>query len=337
MHIALVYTQHRFSTRDVAVGYSRALNQLGYHITDVDYAEIWGNLSDLHHLDYSSDTDKRWLMERAGAEILFETVKCQPDLAIVIDGTQVHDIFWEWTQRLKIPTAVVMTECPYHDGANAYIATQCTFPFANDRLSAAKMGIPYLPMAYTEEIHHPMLVTENFHSDVVFAGSGFKERVEFLEQVDWAGIDLRLLGYFQLGCNSPIAKFYDESRVGVPNHEVAWHYSGAKIVLNLERTSFDWAGTDHIAGRGSVGPRIYEAAACGCCIASQDLVPELRELLGDAYISFDTPEELSKLLPCWLADEQADDREDMGWRAYQAIQGHSYLDRARELLRIVVG
>jgi spore maturation protein CgeB len=336
-HIAIVYSPHFFSTRDVALGYSKALHRLGYHVIDIDYAQIWEDWCMVRGLDKKSDEDKRWLFERASGDVLFEAVKCDPDLVLVIDGSQLHEVFWKWIGRFGFKVAMAMTDCPYHDVAHAYLINRCDYPFANDRGSARKMGIPYLPMAYNKEIHHPMLTTERFKSDVVFVGSGFQERIEILEQVDWTGIDLKLLGYFNLAQDSPLTPYYDDSQAGVANHLVAQYYCGAKLVLNIDRTSINWAGTEHISGRESVGPRIYEAAACAATIVSQNEVPELEELLGGSYLSFSTPEELQEIVHTWVSDDMAHAREELGLAARERIQGHSYEDRARALLQALTG
>lgn len=336
-HIAIIYPPHNWSTLDVAMGYSRAFNRLGYHVIDIHYEQIfekWYGFFGIKDAEtHQAKKDK--VYERATADVLAEVVKCQPDIVLVIDGTQVHNLFWDWMDRLCVPTIVVMTDCPYYDETNAYIAERCTFPFANDLYSAEKMGIPYLPVAYSTEIHHPIIVSEDYKSDVVFVGSGFPERVSFLEQVDWIGIDFRLLGYWDLREDSPLQEFFGQQSMIIPNAEVALFYNGAKIVLDLHRTSVDFPGRRQIAGRGSVSPRIYEAAACGAFIIAQGGIGELTELLDGCCLTFHAPNELSALLRTWLRDDMAQARHELGIEARQRIQGHSYAERALEILRAV--
>jgi len=118
---------------------------------------------------------------------------------------------------------------------------------------------------------------------------------------------------------------------GVANEVAIW-YNGAKLVLNLDRYSVDFAGRDRILARWSVGPRIYEAAACGATIVSQDNVPELQTLLDGNYLGFDTPEELEGTVREWLAEEKDKERNEIGKRAQACMEGHSYTDRAMQLL-----
>lgn len=336
-HLALIWPYHSFSTRDCAIGYSKALNKLGVHVTDIHSERIWNKWGNLENFTNPITADqKRQLVERVTGDVILEVLKCQPDIAIVIDGTMMHDMFWHWMDRLHIPTAVIMTDCPYLDKANAYVAERCTYPFANDLWSASMMGISYLPMAYTAEIHHPMLVSEKYKSDVVFVGSGFPERKVILEAVDWDGIDFRLFGYWDLENGSPLEPFFKQEQVVIPNPEVAQYYCGTKLVLNIDRVSVDFQGQDRIAGRGSVGPRIYEAAACESVIVSQNTVPELRDLLDDCCLTFDTPQELTSILHEWLADDKAEARNELALGAWEMSRGHSYDDRVIDLLGVIL-
>ena len=130
---------------------------------------------------------------------------------------------------------------------------------------------------------------------------------------------------------------YQQDGIGIQNSETALYYCGAKLVLDLNRLSLNWTGRDRIEKRGSVGPRIYEAAACGSAIVAQGPAPEMYDLLGNNFLSFDTPDELSDIVRDWTRDERAHDRNEMGAAAHQAMHGHSYTDRALELLRVASG
>lgn len=328
-HVALIFPPHAASTRDCAVGYSRAFQQLNVHCTNIHYEEIW---EQWEKVIQSTSLNTATTYERATADVVFKVLECQPDIVFIVDGTSIHDIFWDWMHRLNIPTVAILTECPYRDKTNSYIVERATHTFANDLSSAEVMGIDFLPLAYSQEIHHPMIVSSKYRSDVVFVGSGFPERQHFLEQVDWSGIDFKLFGYWKLD-DSPLKKFFNQDDVVLRNDEAAQYYNGAKIVLNLDRVSVDFQGQETIPGRESVGPRIYEAAACGATIASQDTIPELSDLLGENYLPFATPNELEGILRKWIRDEKRNDRMLIGRGARSAVANHSYLHRAQYLLR----
>ena len=322
-HIALVYPANSFSTADVATGYARAFNRLGLDVLELPFFQMVGMWK---RFAMANSQPVTWAYERASADVIFGVMQRKPDLVVVVDGTQMHDIFWDHMDQLGYKTAVVMTECPYADMANAYIAERCSFPYANDLLSAEKMGIPYLPVAYSDEIHHPMNVSDRYQSDVVFVGTGFRERVDLLEQVDWTGIDARFLGYWKL--ESPISDLCID-RI-VPNSEVAQYYCGSKLVLNLNRLSIDIEGHQKIESRKSVGPRVYEAAACGTTLIAQDGVPELHTLLRGNFVSFSTAKELEEQMRNWL--QKDNERRELAKRAWFDIQGEHYMCRAQQLL-----
>jgi len=324
-HIALVYPANSFSTADVATGYARAFNRLGLATTELPYFQL---VQQWKRVARATKQPEAWAYERASADVIFGAMKAKPDWVVIVDGTQMHDIFWDHMGELGYKTTVIMTECPYADMANAYIAERCDAPYANDMISAEKMGIPYLPVAFSDEIHHPMNVSNKYWSDVVFIGTGFKERAETLRAVDWSGIDTRFLGFWKLDADDPLAALCQD-RI-IPNSEAAQYYCGSKLVLNLERLSIDLGGNQRIARRKSVGPRVYEAAACGTCLITQDDVPELHALLRDNFIAFSTPEELEANVREWLGRDG--DRREIAKRAWFDIQGEHYLQRAQSLL-----
>lgn len=321
--IAVLFPQHPFSTRDCAIGYSRAFRYLGFHVTEIHYEVIWAKYK-------AQGLERNEIPRKACRDVVMEVVETCPDLVVVIDGASTHELFWNWMQRLGIKTAVVMTDCPYWDDVHAHLCHKADYAYANDKLSANEMGCKYLPLAYSRDLHRPFLVSEKYKSDVVFVGTGFPERLEILENVDWSGIDFKLLGYYDLAPDSPLNKHFNQKEAFIPNTETAKYYNGAKIVLNLNRLSIDLYGEERIEKRGSVGPRVYEAAACGCVIASQDDVPEVKTLLDNNYIPFNDADDLSVMLREWLGREE--DLAKMGRRAKVCVENHSYIDRAQYML-----
>lgn len=305
--ISIVFPNARYSTRDCAVGYSSAFNSLGFDVNDIRYELLWE-----HYYSLYGESEETY--RKATSHAVFKIIDSYPDFVVVIDGSRIHNIFWKWMAKLNIKTAVVMTDCPYYDKVNAAIAEKTDYPFANDRLSARKMGIPYLPLAYDSNVHHPFIVSDKYKSDVIFVGTGFPERVEFLEQINWSGIDFKLLGY------------WPDNKEIIPNDEAVQYYNGAKIALNLDRVSVDIDGEERIEGRESPGPRVFEVSACGTLLASQSPV----SILGDNYLLCETPQKMSKMIREWLCRD--DDRAILSNNARRAVEGESYVNRAITML-----
>jgi spore maturation protein CgeB len=337
-HIAVVFPATASGPKDVAVGYLDAFRNLGLHATAVDFhtlVTLWHQtltFRGLFERKQKTKPDKQAILERASGDVAFQAMRIFPDLVVVIDGTQVHRLAWNTWKQVSIPTALVMTECPYRDSIHGYLAEVADFAFANDRASARKFGIPYLPTACDSEAHHPRIVSSRYKTDAVFVGSGWKERIRMLEGVNWDGIDFTLIGQYPFDHGHPLAKHYH--RAIVPNPEAAMFYCGSRVNMNLDRISVDYDGTETVTEAESLNPRCYELAGCGAFFVSQNGRPELEDIFGDLVPTFDTPEELEMLIRDWIPREK--DREEIGRELNRiAHTEHTYRHRAIQLLEQV--
>jgi GT2 family glycosyltransferase len=108
----------------------------------------------------------------------------------------------------------------------------------------------------------------------------------------------------------------------VPNHELRHIYSSAEIVL-----------CDHwedMREHGYVSNRIYDALACGAFLIS-DAVEGLEEIVGDAVVTYRTPEELAALITRFLADPEERSRRAAHGRE-RVLASHTFAQRADVLL-----
>jgi hypothetical protein len=138
--------------------------------------------------------------------------------------------------------------------------------------------------------------------DVVFVGSGFKERIELLSAVDWTGIDFGLYGAWRgLPSRHPLRKHLRDSEVD--NVYAAALYRKAKVGLNLFRSSIGHADTARARippkSAESLSPRLLELAACGTFIVSE-WRREVGEVFGGAVPTFRDAAGLQSLLAEWL-------------------------------------
>jgi spore maturation protein CgeB len=121
---------------------------------------------------------------------------------------------------------------------------------------------------------------------------------------------------------------------GMANEELAKFYNGAKISLNIHRTSKGvWDDRlQHIEGNEawSLGPRAFEIAACGGFQISDDTRGELFEVFYDFVPTFETAEEMEHLIREYLADDEA--RQRVGMEQFRAVQPCSFRHRAEEIL-----
>ncbi len=254
------------------------------------------------------------------------------------------------------------TECPYEDEfwsrAQAPLMDAC---FVSDRQSLPRFRMfnensHYLPHAYDPEVHYPRRDTRTYyttqggrewsrssppvalpppndHDHVTFVGTGFPSRQAFLESVDWTDIDLRLWGnWWQVEDESPLAPYV--RRRLVENHTTAAIYRGSKIGVSMHRSErfYRTGGVIDPNEAYSIGPRAFELAACGLFQLS-DSRPELVDVFGEGNVpTFETPEELERLVRYYLKHD--DEREAIARHNLEAVQGHTFEARARQMLSI---
>jgi len=324
------------STHDVFSGITKAFRLLGYHTDTIlshnlyrdwlEYCRFFSIINGVPNWSYTSDD----VVKRASFNSVLSVMESDPDALIIIDGTSVHKEAWQWFKRLGIPTIIIGTESPYQDKFLTRSATMADKTFVNEKTTAKKTGLEYLPLGYDGEVHHPMMVSTTFRHDVVFVGSGFKEREELLGAVDWNGIDFVLYGYYKIDHSHKLAPYYKD--VMIPNAEAALLYNGAKISINLNRISVDYEGVAIIPEAESLSPRVYEIAANGGFMISE-YRPEIDEIFGDLVPTFSDGEQLDELISYWLPKDR--ERQEIGAELAKIAKKHSYVERAKRVVRYI--
>jgi len=79
----------------------------------------------------------------------------------------------------------------------------------------------------------------------------------------------------------------------------------------------------------SMGPRCYELAATGTFFISE-YRPEVEEVFGDLVPTFDTPDEMARLVGTYIQDPAR--REAVQRELPGAVAAHTWHDRARQLV-----
>jgi len=331
--LSLVYPGQSSGNYDVAEGYKNALRGLGYHTNTVKLNQLIIDWTEYHRFRGITRGDPNYqytqqdIVKSASLEAAMRVMENSPDYTIIIDGSSIHKDFYLWMRRMRIPTIVIGTESPYFDHIVAWINKFADYMFVNDKHSAEIMGVPYLPVGYDEEVHHPMSVADTYQSDVVFVGNGYPERIQILSQVDWTDIDFKLFGKYPIDYGHPLAPYYKETVI--PNRIAALYYAGSKIVINLNRISQDFEGKHKITEAVSLSARPYEAAACGTLVISE-YRPGIYELFGKNAVTFESGAELDSLIHYYL--EHDDERREIAKKQHSAVQKHSYTERAKAFL-----
>lgn len=318
MRLLLISPGASYSTADVEAGLRYGLEQHGVQVVR-------------YRLDGRIDRSARWLhynwrkakkanpaIEKPNTADVFYTagigalemaLRHQVDGVIAVSAMYLHPDVLILMRRAGLRVFVLFTESPYDLAQELEVAKLVTGCWTNERSSVdAFRGVNrhagYVPHAWHPERHHagaqPGDEDVPAH-DVVFVGSAFPERVDWLSRIDWTGIDLGLYGMWQaLRKNDPLRAFVRQGTVD--NAVTSALYRRAKIGLNLYRTSVGYGHGEHIAHAESMNPRAYELAACGAFHIST-YRDEVREMFGDLVPTVTTPYEASAVIRAWLADE----------------------------------
>lgn len=340
MRITLAHPGATWATSDVYTGLLAGLRATGHEVDEfalagrlqaskVTLEYLWrqhvrngGPLADVR----PTPADVQY---HAGQGLLERALRFEPDWVVVVCAAYLHPDVLILARRAGLRLAAVFTESPYDDEEQGKIAPLFDAVFTNERASVdvlrqANPNTHYLPVGYDPAVHGWQEGHARF--DVVFVGTGFASRIEFLSQVDWTGIDLRLYGYWDgLPKRHPLSEFVhpgllDNARTGAV-------YRRAKLGLNLYR------GT---GGRPaeSLNPRAYELAADGVFTLSQPRA-EVSERFGPLVPTFDTPKELGTLVRHFLANEAA--RRDAASGLPARVQHDTYHHRAASLVAHLEG
>jgi spore maturation protein CgeB len=333
------------SVSDVYEGYLPALQDLGVDIWKynmdqrINESGAWFHFLHKRRRKFDPDFPKRAqpgvVLAHAAQDVLARALWNDIDWVVIVSGLYFHPDMAILLRKAGRKVAVLLTESPYDDDKQGQFIAHANLAWTNERTSAAYLQqwnphVAYLPHAYnTEKVGHGLNPHVPQH-EVLFIGTGFKERIEMLEAVDWTGIDLALYGSWDLlGSRHRLRKYI---KGGYVDNVVAQQmYQNAAINLNLYRTSKGFGrDTERVLDAESLNPRALELAAGGCFTLS-DFRPEVAEVFGDAVPTFTTPAELEGLVRLYLAHPQ--ERRQKAAALPGLVEGFTFQERAKQLLR----
>lgn len=337
MRILVCYPGHVISTVDVAIGWERALKKLGHEVFQLAYeynVPFYGAVLDAWK-EWNPDfdftlNDVLWL---ASQDLVCKAIECLPlDLLVVVTGLLVHERGYELLRKVKIPTCVIFTESPYNDHMLEYVVPKIDMLFVNDRNSVKPFrkvnpSTFYMPHSYDPERHHPPTepVEDEYRHEVFFLGSMYEERKALFDALmkhDDADVTVDIYATSMDG----------RGRVtgGMMNKELVKHYWGSKIVLSPNRTTADYFQKTQISDPAySLGPRVYEVAACGTFQLTDDGRPELAEVFDGVIPIYEDAEHLAELIKRYSEDE--DERRRLAEAAREKVAPCTFENRAREI------
>ena len=334
MRAIVVGPLHSWSTADVARGWASGLRAQGVATAEFNLAQLYAWYASVE-LDGDFALDRARVKRAVGLNLLGETYDIDPDLVVVVHGA---DVSWDAVATLRCPKVLVLTECPYENEAQLYAAAQMQpdLILVNDPTGADvfEQVAPthYIAHAYDPEVHYPG--TGDHKWDCAFVGTGFANRVEFMERVDWSGIDLAIGGLWaSLEPMSPLHPFLLHSHDATECIDnagpdgTASIYRASRTAFNIYRT--DTHGEHSTADGWAIGPREVELAATATWYARHSR-PESDELFP-MLPTFAEPEELGDLIRWALAHPV--ERQRAATEAQAAVADRTFANHAGRLLR----
>ncbi len=358
MRVLLIGASADWSTRDVDRGYTQALKDAGHELVPFNlnnrlkmsaawFQALGSGIRCGECGSMAVDPDPNYpaanwavTIGHASESVVSIAVRYDADLVLIISGGSFDPNQAVLLTRVGIPVLTVLTESPYQDEDQKEIAKASTAVGVNERTSVDVFKpyatAFYLPPGYDDTRHTPGDVEERYRSDVVFIGSGFAERGDVLRGVDWSGIDFQVCGFWprggeayangsipvhtpDIGDTTPEDPLFRHLVSGpIDNDETVKRYRSAGIVLSLHRTS---------NGAESIGPRVYEAAACGAFQIVERERVEAVDVFGDSVGYYDEgdSESLERAIRYYL--DRPDMRANMAAEALRRVRGHSWGDR----------
>lgn len=337
MRIGVIHPGAGFATHDVYTGVVGGLRANGVTVDEhrIDSILNWYDAAVSAGLAQKVFTeqavDNRVLNRHAlaSAHITRDILRNPPDRVLCVSGHAYHKDDVAILNRAGIPTAVLLTESPYFGTLEMEIGSWYDTIFTNERKAQPILNLVgpahYLPHAFNPQVHSPVGPSAD-PCDVLFVGSLFDERRALFAGVDWTGITRTIRGY---DLKTGVADLVD-------NFDTAAYYRAAAINLNHHRTTTSHGTGQHIqAGEAeSLGPRAYEISACGGFQLMDDSRPERYAVFGECptYRAGDSAD-LERQIRYWLAHPEQ--RAVIAQAMYEAIQPHSWVNRAKQLVEVL--
>lgn len=179
-----------------------------------------------------------------------------------------------------------------------------------------------LKLAADTRIFRPGPCQTAYEYDISFVGNIFEVPRQFTRSLTVEpGLTFGIYGNM-LDPQHPFRRYH---RGTVSHADIPKIYNSSKIVLeDCTPMCRPW---------GCVNSRTFEAMACGACVVSNE-VPGLKELFGDALLTYRDREDLRATVSWLLSHEE--EREKIGTKARDKIvRRHTYRHRAKDFRNIL--
>lgn len=352
LKIFVVSDTSHFALTDVYYGYVRAFEKLG-----IDYVSYPLHQYKNHHKMHMcmSVIHSEALLKRNGyTHVMF------------IGGLNIPKTLLESFHGV-VKTIVVATEDPHSFKPMEEKLPHIDYYLTNEKamLQLGRKNIHYMPTAGDNVgcfIHPQRNLEAHHHSDILFLGALYPNRVEMLEEilpvVKENFLNLKIMGHpHGLPKESPLYKYIPPENfdangniVTIPHTETVKYYNGAEVVLNFFRDTTWTPGEEGLVNphnateivAESLNPRAYEVPLCGSHMFLESTRKEAREVFEDDEVDFfETPEDLKALTYSYFVknNKYAYASRDKPIKANKALlkvsSKHTYTVRAQELIKLL--
>lgn len=339
MRVLVVHPGPQFSVADVHAGIVGGLLAQGCEVASFnldDRLNFYANACLMRDGEYLRAFEYEAACALAAKGVESACYEFWPDVVIVVSGFFLPAAVYNLMRSRNHKVVLWCTESPYEDERQMWMASSADVVILNDPTNIDEFrkynrNTFYIPHGYNPKIHHPGEPVEGLESDFCFVGTGYKSRIEFLEKVDWDGINRVVLAgnWGQVDDDSPLSPMLMfEREECVDNSDAADLYRSTACSANLYRK--EAMRDDHTDG-WAMGPREVELAACQTFF--------LREPRGEGddvlwmLPTFTEPAEFGDLLRWYLHREEK--RRDLMTQAAAAVVDRTFAANAAQLLNLI--
>ena len=340
MKFLVISSPHGYTTRDVWKRVLAGLAANGADIFPFDLLPRWNAYDRMIDLARKAKVDlpEPFRSNLLAYEPIFGAAHFHEVDAVIVISPQYFPVpIADLLRKSGIKTIAYFTECPYEDMLVGPVqAGHFDYVVVNDRYSVGLYEsfcdeVMYLPHSYDPALHY--WNGGKKEEKVVWVGTAYGSRRDFLHAVDWRGINPEFYGIWNAMPSRWNLRPYVHDQL-MENEDVAELYRHSAMSFGIHRSQryveVDWVIDEDEAY--SAGPRTFELAACGCFQIS-DFRQEIADIFGDTIPIYQSPAEFGRLMrrafndPVW--------REEMAQRQNQAVQGHDCATHMATLLERV--
>ena len=343
MRILIVDPGFEYSTLAVAESYYDSFKELGYEVMEYDLLKSLRISRNGMNIVCKEEINQSYISEMASAPIISQCLVDKIDVAIFIHGVFVNPAILVSLRKIDVKTALILTDEPMQVDLSEQYSLFYDYVFANEKNTVERhKNCYYLPVAVNHRIFKPQEVEDKYKSEILFAGSFYRERIDFINNLKdiLLDYDIKFVGAKKISFPDPILEKYCVANK-INYEEMAKYTAGAKISVDIPKNEFS-PGPFGLTNKKLVkatylNPRIFECAASKTLCLTADNRTEVNELFPSGLIStyeYDNSLDFIQVLDVYMENENI--RKQKVEEIYKyCLEHHTYDCRAKQIQRIM--